>query len=604
VKLPALWAGSFTEADPTPGFALTAITCDDGNSTSDVGTRTATFRLEAGETVRCTFTNTLQQGTVIVRKVMVGGTDTFTFTGTPSGSISANNGTIQATVAPGQYQSTEAVPVGWVLSNIVCDDGNSTGDVGTATATFNVEAGETVTCTFTNTKQGTITIIKDAVPNDPQDFEFSRSFGANFFLDDDADPTLPNTVTFANLNAGAYTVTELGPPAGWQLTNLVCNDPDGGTTVDLGTRTVNIDLDAGETVTCTFTNTLQQADLSITKADNPDPVQVGQQLTYTLTVRNNGPNDGTNVTATDTLPAGVTFVSATASQGTCNQAAGTVTCNLGTINNGAQATITIVVQPENPGQITNTAQVQANEQDPDPNNNNIQQQTTVNAPVQVITGTATAFDRTGRPIATVQLDSPVPQVVPRFRGWKYRTDCQSQGTLQFCRTLPKGVRRNQVFWIIQRVKNIGAATLARVRMEDTLPPNVQLVSGKLVRECRNLRKNQICTNMYKAKVIAGSANPGQMNELQVRTIEGPPAGSGALTFLAQGEGIRDIRVAIFDLSGRLAFDSDWVPNGFVWHSWNIQGKPLANGVYLYVVRVRGFNEEVYVSEVRKLVIVR
>ena len=41
----------------------------------------------------CTFTNR-KQGTVIVKKVMVGGTDTFSYTGTPSGAIDVKNGTI------------------------------------------------------------------------------------------------------------------------------------------------------------------------------------------------------------------------------------------------------------------------------------------------------------------------------------------------------------------------------------------------------------------------------------------------------------------------------------------------------------------------------
>jgi hypothetical protein len=49
-------------------------------------------------------------------------------------------------------------------------------------------------------------------------------------------------------------VTEM-LPSGWALESLVCTDPDNGTTVNLGTRRATIDLDAGETVTCTFTNT-------------------------------------------------------------------------------------------------------------------------------------------------------------------------------------------------------------------------------------------------------------------------------------------------------------------------------------------------------------
>ena len=56
------------------------------------------------------------------------------------------------------------------------------------------------------------------------------------------------------------------------------------------------------------------------KTDAPDPVQVGQPLTYTLAVQNLGMATATNVVATDTLPASVTFVSATSTQGTCTLA--------------------------------------------------------------------------------------------------------------------------------------------------------------------------------------------------------------------------------------------------------------------------------------------
>src|SRR5439155_649473 len=143
--------GQYTSTETVPaGWALTSISCDDANSTGNVGTATATFNAEAGETVTCTFTNT-KGAAVIVKKVMVGGTGTFTYSGTPSGAISTNNGTITASVAPGQYTSTETVPARWALTSISCDDANSTGNVGTATASSNAEAGETVTCTFTNT---------------------------------------------------------------------------------------------------------------------------------------------------------------------------------------------------------------------------------------------------------------------------------------------------------------------------------------------------------------------------------------------------------------------------------------------------------------------
>lgn len=98
-----------------------------------------------------------------------------------------------------------------------------------------------------------------------------------------------------------------------------------------------------------------RADVSVTKTDSPDPVAAGQNLTYVITARSNGPSQALNVTIDDVLPLNVLFVSATPSTGTCavtptaNSVTGAgnrnVTCNLGTIANGAQQTVTIVVRP-------------------------------------------------------------------------------------------------------------------------------------------------------------------------------------------------------------------------------------------------------------------
>ena len=66
----------------------------------------------------------------------------------------------------------------------------------------------------------------------------------------------------------------------------------------------------------TDTTVTAAADLSLTKSDSPDPVLEGELLTYSLTAHNSGPQDATGVSLTDTLPAGVTFDSATPSQGT------------------------------------------------------------------------------------------------------------------------------------------------------------------------------------------------------------------------------------------------------------------------------------------------
>jgi uncharacterized repeat protein (TIGR01451 family)/CSLREA domain-containing protein len=119
------------------------------------------------------------------------------------------------------------------------------------------------------------------------------------------------------------------------------------------------------------------ADLAVTKSDSPDPVTAGGNVTYTLTVTNNGPDNAGLVAVRDDLPAGVTLVSASPSQGTCS-GSGPVDCALGTVPSGASATVTIVVTTSGAGTLTNKATVSAPLTDPDPENNSATQVTTVN----------------------------------------------------------------------------------------------------------------------------------------------------------------------------------------------------------------------------------
>jgi len=120
------------------------------------------------------------------------------------------------------------------------------------------------------------------------------------------------------------------------------------------------------------------ADLGITKTASPEPVQAGGALTYTLTVTNAGPSTATNVSVTDTLPAGVTFTSATGSGWVCNQAGGVVTCSLASLASGANGIITIVVgAPATAGMITNNATVTADQFDPATGNNSAMVTSTV-----------------------------------------------------------------------------------------------------------------------------------------------------------------------------------------------------------------------------------
>ena len=120
------------------------------------------------------------------------------------------------------------------------------------------------------------------------------------------------------------------------------------------------------------------ADLSITMSDFPDPVQAGQTLTYTITVTNNGPDDALNVRVTNTLPAGVTFVS---TSGCLNDITGGVpSCFLGECQAGDSVQYTIEVTVDSECLIINEASVSSNtpEPDPDPNSNFVAEETNGN----------------------------------------------------------------------------------------------------------------------------------------------------------------------------------------------------------------------------------
>ena len=91
------------------------------------------------------------------------------------------------------------------------------------------------------------------------------------------------------------------------------------------------------------------SDLSIGGTVSPNPGVVGQSLALHLTVANAGPDDGTGVTLSVTLPAAASFGSATSGQGTCSDVALIVTCSIGTVTAGAQVAVTINVTPTAPG---------------------------------------------------------------------------------------------------------------------------------------------------------------------------------------------------------------------------------------------------------------
>jgi uncharacterized repeat protein (TIGR01451 family) len=111
------------------------------------------------------------------------------------------------------------------------------------------------------------------------------------------------------------------------------------------------------------------ADLSVLIGDSPDPVRASDQLTYTVTVTNNGVNAARGVSLADTLDRNVRLRSVRASQGGCNVQKTKISCSLADLARGEHATVTILVRPTKKGTVTNTASVTALEP-PDPNTAN------------------------------------------------------------------------------------------------------------------------------------------------------------------------------------------------------------------------------------------
>src|SRR5262249_19489376 len=116
------------------------------------------------------------------------------------------------------------------------------------------------------------------------------------------------------------------------------------------------------------TETPQQADLQVTKAVSNPPPNEGDTITFTVTLTNKGPDPATNVTVSDLLPPGLTFIAATPSQGAYNSTTGLWT--VGTVTTTAPQTLRIQATVGSAGAQTNIASVNhADQFDPNTGNN-------------------------------------------------------------------------------------------------------------------------------------------------------------------------------------------------------------------------------------------
>jgi TolB protein len=119
------------------------------------------------------------------------------------------------------------------------------------------------------------------------------------------------------------------------------------------------------------------ADLCVNMQDHPDPVEEGYYLTYSISVKNYGPDNATGVVVTDTLPANINFLSVTSTRGVCNVSNEVVTCNIAELDSGENVIVTIIVQPLIEGLISNSVSINGNEIDSLVFNNSLIEETFV-----------------------------------------------------------------------------------------------------------------------------------------------------------------------------------------------------------------------------------
>ncbi len=279
---------------------------------------TATIRIDkttqqAAGTYSFTVTNaTPVSGSVAVAASATASVDTDSTTaGIQPFAINAINTAVVATEA--------APPAGVLLKSIVCTDLASgapaltyTTDLTTRAATIpasSVHAGAQLVCTFTNVKTATVTLQKtwaNAVVNDTASVTLTNtsssvvvttlSSTANTSNETDAAPA------YTALVGDVYSLAEtLGAGnAGLYNATLACTGTSGlsGTTLTIGA--------SDSAIVCTYVNTRQSADLSITKTDNTTTAVSGSTTTYTLVVKNGGPASVTGAIVKDAPVTGLT----------------------------------------------------------------------------------------------------------------------------------------------------------------------------------------------------------------------------------------------------------------------------------------------------------
>ncbi len=230
----------------------------------------------------------------------------------------------------------------------------------------NDEASTTITALLSDVSITKVVSNATPVPGEAIEFTVTASnAGPNSAREVQVTDVLPSGYTFVNATRtkGTYDNTtgiwNIGTIGNGTTQTLIIRATVNATgnylNTATSTRNSTFDTDASND-SATATVTVQEADVSVTKIVSNNIANVGENVTFTVTASNAGPDAATNVEIVDKLPTGFAFVSAAPSQGTYNATSGVWT--LGTLNNSSSATITIIATVQSTGVYENVASVQ------------------------------------------------------------------------------------------------------------------------------------------------------------------------------------------------------------------------------------------------------
>jgi uncharacterized repeat protein (TIGR01451 family) len=427
-----------TTTDPTPG--------------NNTGTATTTVNRQAD--IEVTKTDSPDP-------VNAGNNLTYTITLTNHGPSDASTATLTDATPANTTLVSVTTPAGWTRTDAVAAGGTGTisfskssvASLETATFTIvvKVSAAAPDASTITNSAVGSSATTDPTPGNNTGTATTTVINQADLAItkSDSPDPVIAgNNITYTlhvqnngQGDAQSVTVTDAVPanttfvsvgslPAGWSRTDAVAVGGTGtisfakasmanGESADLTLVVkVNANATAGSTISnsaaiasttpdptpannntgAVTTTVATSADIAVTKTDSPDPVTAGTNLTYTITVTNNGPSDAQSLQLSDALPANTTFVSLTVPAGWTRTDAvavggtGTITATATTLAASANSQFTLVVKVDaatpNGTTISNSATVSSTTTDTNSANDTGTATTSVLATLAVTVNTA------------------------------------------------------------------------------------------------------------------------------------------------------------------------------------------------------------------------